>query len=290
MTDYVGHAAEYAGDSGRIDAFVLNPGDVLYYDDRRFDEMRHAYRRLSDQQLLATYNASLVGNRFADTQNFGVVKKLLRSDTRYSNISGDPTRNDALVPLLQKYAREAHGKNIIAFHGNDYADYGGQTEYVVGDVLKLTDLRKLYTAVRSGSAPVVENAQGKGINSHMRLRDIFPKRSVAVSEGKTKSVRFAVVENARGKVDEGLFDRLFKKPIDPEAERRAKHDAFLAMLPKIQDSSIYREMTRATCRLDDARTQDEADAIEAHIATLADDLAAELGLDEEMKQAVLAGL
>ena len=53
------------------------------------------------------------------------------------------TANDLLVPLLQAYARQ-HGKNIIAFHGSDYADYGGQTEYVVGDVSKLADLRALY--------------------------------------------------------------------------------------------------------------------------------------------------
>ena len=157
MTDYVGHAAEYAGD-GRVDAFAYDPNDVLYYDDRRFDELRHAYRELSDQQLAALYKASLAGGIFANAMmNSGLktgrqvlakVKRILRGTTAYAKISGDAMANDLLVPLLQQYARD-QGKNIIAFHGSDYADYGGQTEYVVGDISKLADLRALYAKLHS---------------------------------------------------------------------------------------------------------------------------------------------
>lgn len=155
MTDYVGHAAEYAGDDGKIDAFAYDPRDVLYYNDSRFDEMRNAYNRLSNKQLTSIYQASLDAGRFGNAMmNSGLktgdqviakVKRILRGNTPYSKICGNPTINDILVPLLQKYAHE-HGKNIIAFHGSDYADYGGQTEYVVGDISKLIDLRKLYAS------------------------------------------------------------------------------------------------------------------------------------------------
>ncbi len=153
MTDFFGHAEQYIDDTGRIDAFAFDPNDVLFFNDARFNEMRNAYRRLTDQQLAAVYKAALTGHRFADEFRGGLsaVKKMIRSDTPYSAICGDPSKNDALIPLLQVYARE-RGKNIIAFHGNDYADYGGQTEYVVGDVRKLTDLRKLYTRVRGTAA------------------------------------------------------------------------------------------------------------------------------------------
>lgn len=150
MTDYIGHALEYAGDEGRIDAFVVDPNDVMYFSDLRFDEMRSTMARLSDQQLATTYKNALDGNRFADEflHSFPMIKKIIRGDTPYSIICRDPSQNDPIVPLLQAYA-EKHGKNIIAFHGNDYADYGGQTEYVVRNVSKLVDLRKFYINVRA---------------------------------------------------------------------------------------------------------------------------------------------
>ena len=149
MTDYVGHAEQYS-DDGRVDAYAYNPADVLFFNDAQFDEMRNAYRHLDDQQLSADYKAALVGNRFADEfrRSFSMVKKIIQNDIPYSKICADPAKNDALVPLMQAYARK-HGKNIIAFLGGDYADYGGQNEYVVGDVSKLTNLRKLYATVRA---------------------------------------------------------------------------------------------------------------------------------------------
>lgn len=149
LSDYVGHAREYAGDDGRIDGFGYDPNDVLYYDDRRFDEMRGAYRNLSGKQLAAIYQNSHSGLPTGQ-QALAKVKPILRGNMPYSQISGDSATNDLLVPLLQLYARH-HGKNIIAFHGNDYADYGGQTEYVVGDISKLIDLRALYAKVHQGN-------------------------------------------------------------------------------------------------------------------------------------------
>jgi hypothetical protein len=149
MTDYVGHAATYAGDEGRVDAYVYDPRDVLQFNDARFEEMRRFYLRLPDAELATAYRSALTGNRHAGefSQSLPLVRKTLRSDVPYSQVSGDPRRNDALVPLMQKYARDVHGKNIVSFHGSDYADYGGQAEFVVGDVSKLTDLRRLHASV-----------------------------------------------------------------------------------------------------------------------------------------------
>ncbi len=153
LTDYVGHAAQY-GEDGTIDAFAYDPNDVFYFDDNRFDEMRFALRRLDDEDLVEVYRKALEGNRFAEHFDFNTVKDVIEGDTPYSEISGVPEINDALVPLLQSYARQK-GKNIIAFHGNDYADYGGQIEFVVGEIARLTDLRKLHAGVRQ---PLAEEA------------------------------------------------------------------------------------------------------------------------------------
>lgn len=152
MTDYVGHAAQYTDDTGKIDAFAYNANDVYFFNDQHFDEMRRVYNRLENNQFDALYKEALVGSRFANSIDYRkdvrMARKIIQSDVPYSEISGIPERNDTVVPLMQKYARDVHSKNIIAFHGNDYADYGGQTEYVVGDVSKLLDLRKLYATVR----------------------------------------------------------------------------------------------------------------------------------------------
>lgn len=149
MTDYVGHAREYADDDGRVDAYAYDPSDVLFFNDDRFNEMRRAFSALTDQQLAEAYKTALMGHRFADEfrKAFSTVKKLVRGGAPYSSFCGNHETNDVVVPLMQAYAREL-GKNIIAFHGSDYSDYGGQTEYVVGDVSKLTDLRKLFASVR----------------------------------------------------------------------------------------------------------------------------------------------
>ncbi len=145
MSDYVGHAAEYA-DDGRIDAFAFQYNDVMFFNDERFDEMRKHYRNHTPKQIAAEYQAALSGNRHAVhyEDSLKLVRRLLRSEKPYSTFCGDHPTNDQIVPLMQKYARD-NGRNIISFLGNDYADYGGQNEYVVGDVSQLVDLRKVYT-------------------------------------------------------------------------------------------------------------------------------------------------
>jgi hypothetical protein len=147
MTDWVGHAS---GGEGKIDAFAYDPNDVLYFNDAQFELMRNSIKRFSDKRLEVVYKAALVGNRHADylMGDFHLVKEVLRGNKPYSKISDSPHLNDPIVPLLQAYAREK-GKNIIAFNGNDYADYGGQTEYVVGSVSKLINLRELYTKIKN---------------------------------------------------------------------------------------------------------------------------------------------
>ncbi len=149
MTDYVGHAAEY-GDT--VDAFAYSPGDVWFFNDARFDEMRSAYNRLMPGELAALYREALTNNRHAVhyENSLRAVRRVIRGDEPYSTFCANFELNDTLIPLMQKWALDKHGKNIIAFHGGDYADYGGQTEYVVGSVAKLTDLRKLYASVRAG--------------------------------------------------------------------------------------------------------------------------------------------
>ncbi|MGU3558595.1 hypothetical protein [Methylobacterium radiotolerans] len=123
------------------------------FDDMRFDEMRFAYMRLDTGELEVTYRAALAGNRFMpdllNRETLDVLYEILQCDTPYSDMSADPGRNDILIPLMQHYAREARGKNIIAFVGGDFGDFGGQNEFVVGRVAEMTDLRQLYARVRA---------------------------------------------------------------------------------------------------------------------------------------------
>jgi hypothetical protein len=149
FTDYVGHAEQY-GDT--VDAFAYDPQDVLFFNDARFDDMRRSYRRAAEwepEKFAALYRATLHGNRFGpdlEAQIEHVTEVILGDDDiPYSSFCDNFEQNDAFIPLMQAYAAQ-QGKNIIAFHGGDYADHGGQTEYVVGDVSKLVNLRKLYAS------------------------------------------------------------------------------------------------------------------------------------------------
>jgi hypothetical protein len=153
FTDYVGHARSYIDETGRIDAYAFDPRDALMFDDIRFDEMRFAYMRLDARELEETYRAALAGNRFMpdlmNRETLDVLYEILQGDTPYSDMSADPGRNDILIPLMQHYAREVKGRNVIAFVGGDFGDFGGQNEFVVGRVAELTDLRRLYGQVRA---------------------------------------------------------------------------------------------------------------------------------------------
>lgn len=168
MTDYIGHAESYSDGIENVSAFAVNFGDVLFFNDQMFDALRAIYGRMPEQKFVAAYHAALVGHRHgAEFEGNGasIARKLIKSKQPYTKFSGDPTKNDAVIPLMQTFAREVHGKNIIAFLGNDYADYGGQNEFVVGDVSKLVDLRKLFAEVhaadRSPPQPsIAEDADG----------------------------------------------------------------------------------------------------------------------------------
>jgi hypothetical protein len=166
FTDYVGHARSYVDETGRIDAYAFDPRDALMFDDVRFDEMRFAYMRLDADELADLYRTALAGNRFGpdlmSEETLGTLYEILQGETPYSEMSADPGRNDLLIPLMQHYAREARGKNIIAFLGSDFGDFGGQNEFVVGRVAELTDLRALYGQVRAVVAEDVSPRPGCG--------------------------------------------------------------------------------------------------------------------------------
>jgi hypothetical protein len=153
FTDYVGHARSYIDETGRIDAFAFDPRDALMFDDVRFDEMRFVYMRLDARKLEETYRKALAGNRFMpelmNRETLDALYEILQGDTPYSDMSADPGRNDILIPLMQHYAREVKGRNVIAFVGGDFGDFGGQNEFVVGRVAELTDLRELYARARA---------------------------------------------------------------------------------------------------------------------------------------------
>lgn len=152
MTDYVGHAENYCDSISHVAAFAYNPSDVLFFNDERFEEFRASYQRMTPQAFKQAYATALDGHRFSQEfaeKGCAVARKVLASRKRYSEICNDPSKNDALIPLMQSYARHKHGKNIIAFLGGDYGEYGGQNEFVVGDVSKLVNLRTLYDQVRS---------------------------------------------------------------------------------------------------------------------------------------------
>lgn len=150
FTNYLGHATQY-GDV--VDAYAFDHQDVMLYNDDRFEDMRRAYRRASEwepDQFAALYRATLHGNRFApdlDDRIEHVSEVILGDeDIPYSSFSSNYADNDAFIPLMQAYAAEK-GKNIIAFNGGDYGEYGGQLEFVVGDLSKLVSLRKLYERI-----------------------------------------------------------------------------------------------------------------------------------------------
>ncbi len=142
MTDYVGHAFEYGE---HVNAYEYHYEDLMNFDDQQFENMRSEYRRLD---LTALYRQCLAGHTFAEewAKSLKFIKMVINSEIPYSRISQNFGRNDPLVPLMQYYA-ESKGKNIICFLGGDYAEYGGQNEYVVSDVSKLRDLNKLHREI-----------------------------------------------------------------------------------------------------------------------------------------------
>ena len=140
MTDYIGHAREY-GDP--VDGIVCDPEDVLRFDTAAFERLRHALGGLGRAALKKMYAPFAV--KLPDVQEAtAFAYRFLRSEVPYEDVSWDARKNDMLVPLMVHYAR-TEGKNVVVFTGGDYADYGGQDEYVVDDISrypKLSDLWK----------------------------------------------------------------------------------------------------------------------------------------------------
>lgn len=163
MSDYIGHARGYGG--GHVDAFAVDLyNDVYRFRDDQFDQMRFALRRLDDEEFAEHYARVLperMSGFFEDW--FSIVKQVIEDDEPFEEvIATDPQKNDAMIPLMQAWGA-SKGKNIICFMGGDYGDYGGQMEFVVHDVSKLVNLRKLYAQVHqqvtesyleSGRAPL----------------------------------------------------------------------------------------------------------------------------------------
>lgn len=151
MTDYIGHAEQY-GDGGTVDAFAVNLySDVFMFKDDQFDQMRFALQRMDNDEFTHHYKTVLPDR----LSNMGarwlpVAKKVIKGEQPFSEIAMIPNKNDAVVPLMQAWAA-SKGKNIIAFMGGDYGEYGGQMEFVVHDVSRLLNLRTLYMQVRAGA-------------------------------------------------------------------------------------------------------------------------------------------
>lgn len=149
MTDYVGHAAEYIDDSGKIDGFLVDWSDVLWIKNAEFEQIRLVCQRLTKSDYTAIYRDAWSGNRLSNSMPrlgsaVAKVQKVIASDEQFDSFSDDPSIMNLMVPLLQHYALK-RGKNIISFVGGDYG--GSQNEFVVHDVSKLVNLRDLFARV-----------------------------------------------------------------------------------------------------------------------------------------------
>jgi hypothetical protein len=151
MSDYVGHAAEYIDDTGRVDAFAYNESDVLYFNDQNFEAMRKYYAQFSPKRIYEIYKEELQDNRFSDElddrKQFLKILRILKSDRPFAQYSQNFEITNYLIPLMQHYADHL-GKNIVGFLGGDYGEYGGQNEFVVRDISKLQDLSVLYKKLK----------------------------------------------------------------------------------------------------------------------------------------------
>lgn len=149
MTDYVGHAAEYVDETGKIDGFLVDWSDVMWIKNAEFEQIRLECQRLTKSDYAAIYRDALADGRLSNSMPrrgsvIAKVQKVIDGDVPFDSFSDDPTIMDLVVPLLQHYALK-RGKNIISFVGGDYG--GSQNEFVVHDVSKLVNLRDLFARV-----------------------------------------------------------------------------------------------------------------------------------------------
>lgn len=157
MTDYIGHAREYGE---HVEGIVADSNDLLRFNDNVFSGLRGQMRKLSKQDLMTIYKPYFDGGKVdaygityksngktvritTDKSVIEFVFKFIQSSVRYSNFSKQYDLNNLLVPIMQHYAK-LKGKNIISFLGGDYADYGGQDEFVVGDTSKYVTLKSIW--------------------------------------------------------------------------------------------------------------------------------------------------
>lgn len=147
MAGDIEHARGY-GDT--VDGVVCEGKDILYYNDRVFNELRENVGKLREQDLMVVYAPFFKDSRFIEAMGgrpknkiISIIGKLIRSDLPYSQISQNPSKNDLLIPIMLYYAK-TKGKNIIGFLGGDYYDYGGADEYVVNDISKHITLSGLW--------------------------------------------------------------------------------------------------------------------------------------------------
>lgn len=155
FSDYIGHAKEY-GDF--VDGLIVNPNDILYFDDNIFNKLRNKYnskstiKPLSKKYILNIYNPYFKKNKLFDAMvdeyndersviNF--VYKFINSNIPYSKVQKNKIKNDLLIPIMQYFAIESN-YNIIQFVGDDYSDFGGADEFVVNDTSRYTKLSTIW--------------------------------------------------------------------------------------------------------------------------------------------------
>lgn len=147
MTDYIGHALEYADGLDDVEAVLIDIDDVMRFDDQTFDRLRADLRKRPAAYFLSLYKHA-DAKLHVTKEKINLVREALASETPYSELAQNYEVNDLLVPVMQAHA-ERHGKNIISFLGNDYAEHGGQMEFVVRDISRYPSLRDIWNAARA---------------------------------------------------------------------------------------------------------------------------------------------
>jgi hypothetical protein len=155
MTDYVGHARDYSEDE--VDGILYNPSDVLWMDNATFDALRKQFSGIGINELNKIYAYDFKHHKLIDAMEgkqgtekgvLNFVYRFLKSDIPYESVQQNKYKNDLLIPIMLYYA-QTKNKNIISFVGGDYADYGGQNEFVVNDISRYTKLSDVWKKANS---------------------------------------------------------------------------------------------------------------------------------------------
>jgi hypothetical protein len=148
MTDYIGHAKEY-GDY--VDGIIYNNGDVLFFDNNVFNDLRNKFSSITEKELYDIYSYYFINNKLFDVmeEEDSVIKFVLnfiKSNIPYTKVQNNKVKNDLLIPIMSHYAK-LKNNNIISFVGGDYSDYGGADEFVVDDISRYTKLSDIWKSV-----------------------------------------------------------------------------------------------------------------------------------------------